>query len=299
MNGSIFSIKRFAVHDGDGIRTTVFLKGCTLACRWCHNPEGISFQNELAFYANKCIGCGACLDRCPNGAISLADGKAVVDRERCNACGACVEACLFGARELFGEKVEVVALADELAADKAFFESSGGGVTVSGGECLAQSDFVVELLRELQKREISVAIDTCGFVSREALAKTLPYTDVYLYDLKAYAPDVHKKCTGQENGIVLENLAYLCDQGCRVQVRIPFVKGWNDGEIKALANFMQGKRGIEKITVLRYHDMARSKYAALGIADTMPENITEKCDVEAAVELLKSFGLPAVAGWED
>ena len=145
MKGRIFAIKRFAVHDGDGIRTTVFFKGCPLACRWCHNPEGIGFAPQLAFYAHKCVGCGEC-QACPERAISMVDGKALTKKENCTACGACAENCLFGARELFGREVEAGALAEELCADKQFFESSGGGVTLSGGECLTQPDFALELL---------------------------------------------------------------------------------------------------------------------------------------------------------
>ena len=299
MIGHIFSVKRFAVHDGDGIRTTVFFKGCPLSCRWCHNPEGISPKPVVAYYQNKCKGCGACLSACPRGALQWADGVLQMDRTKCIACGACATACVFDAREAFGRRVEVDALVEELVADLPFFESSGGGVTLSGGECLAQGPFALALMEALCKKGISVAVDTCGLVSRDVLERSIPFASVYLYDLKAIDPAVHRSCTGQDNELILSNLTLLSQRGCRIQIRIPFVKGCNDAEIERMGAFLQGLKGIEKVTVLRYHDMARSKYRALDMEDTMPENRTERADVEAAVEKLRSFGLPAIPGWDD
>ncbi|MBQ8409992.1 MAG: glycyl-radical enzyme activating protein [Clostridia bacterium] len=297
MKGRIFAIKRFAVHDGDGIRTTVFFKGCPLRCVWCHNPESISFAPQVAAYAHKCVGCGECL-ACPEHACAMIDGRAVVDREKCISCGKCAESCVFFARELFGKDVDVNDLADELCADKSFFESSGGGVTLSGGECLAQPEFALALLKALKEREIHTAVDTCGYVSRQILESVIPYVDTFLYDIKAIDPEVHKACTGRDNQRILSNFDYLCQNGCRIEVRIPYVVGCNDGEIDRIGAFLAGKP-IRKVTVLQYHDMARSKYASVAMEDSMPENLTDRRDVADAVERLKQFGLPAISGSED
>ena len=296
VEGRIVGIKRFAVHDGDGIRTTVFLKGCPLRCVWCHNPESVDASPEIAYFENLCRGCGACAAACPHGAVTLKDGAPVWDRSRCVACGACASACAFGACVLYGERVDAVTLAERLAEDRAFFETSGGGVTISGGECLTQPAFVMALLRELQQKGISVDVDTCGCVSWETLAETLPYTDVYLYDVKAVDPAVHKKCTGRDNALILDNLRRLSEAGARIEIRYPLVKGWNDGEAEAIARLLCDRKGIVGVRVLKYHDFARSRYGALGKADTMPHTKTEETDMRAAQEILRAHGLRVIEG---
>lgn len=297
MTGRIFAIKRFAIHDGDGIRTTVFFKGCPLRCAWCHNPEGISFAPQLAIYSHKCVNCGECLS-CPRHAVAEVDGKFMTKREDCTSCGKCVDNCVFSARELFGRVVDADDLADELCADRSFFESSGGGVTLSGGECLAQPNFALALLKKLKDMGIHTAVDTCGLVSKDVFDAVIPYTDIFLYDIKAIDSDVHLRCTGQRNERILSNLEYLCQRGCRVEVRIPFIVGYNDGEIEKIGAFLTGKP-VGKITVLQYHDLARSKYAAVSMEDIMPENKTDKQAVQDAVKKLKTFGLPVISGNED
>ena len=222
----------------------------------------------------------------------------MTDREKCTACGACADKCAFSARECFGRVVEVEALAQEICADRQFFESSGGGVTLSGGECLAQPDFAVSLLKSLKKKGINTAVDTCGSISREILESVLPYTDTFLYDIKAIDPEVHKRYTGRDNSLILSNFDYLCSQKCEIEVRIPFVVGCNDGEIEKIGEFLRGKP-IKKVTVLKYHDLARSKFGSLGMIDTMPENLTDKNAASRAVEALRAYGLPAIGGWED
>ena len=264
--GYIFEIKRFAVHDGDGIRTTVFFKGCPLRCVWCHNPEGIAFEKQMAFYKHKCIGCGEC------------------QREDFSA-----EDCLGEARTLYGREVTVDELLAVLLEDRAFYENSGGGVTLSGGECLMQADFCAELLKKLKESGIHTAVDTCGYVQREALDAVIPYTDVFLYDLKAYGEAVHKKCTGRENGRILENLRYLDGIGKSTEIRIPFVPGFNDGEIEGIAGFLAQLKHVLRVRVLPYHNYAGSKYVSLGMENTLPQRLPTEKEIEGAVDIIKKI----------
>lgn len=266
MTGNIFEIKRFAVHDGDGIRTTVFFKGCPLRCVWCHNPEGLSPKPQIAYYRHKCIGCGAC------------------DREDFQ-----VEECLGEARVLYGREITLEALLPMLLEDKDFYEASGGGVTLSGGECLMQADFCAEVLKEVKKNGIHTAVDTCGFVSKEAFCKVIPYTDVFLYDLKAYDAEVHEKCTGQPNAIILENLLYLNSLGKDVEIRIPYVPGYNTDQMQKLAHFLAGLKCIKKIRILAYHNYAGSKYAALHMANTLPSILPTEEALAAARDLMEKI----------
>ena len=279
MKATIFEIKRFAVHDGDGIRTTVFFKGCTLKCIWCHNPEGIGFKPQLAFYANKCIGCGEC--------------KRICTRDECITCGKCEEICLGSARKLYGREVTVEELMPQLLEDAEFYENSGGGVTLSGGECLCQADFCAELLRELKKNNIRTAVDTCGYVPRASIEKVMENTDIFLYDLKAIDEDVHIRCTGQPNGLILDNLRYIDSIGKPIEIRIPYVPGYNSDQIEKMANFLSGLRNITKIRVLPYHNYAGSKYASLTMENTLPDLLPTESEVKNAVEMLKSYGMNA------
>lgn len=269
MKGIVSDIKRFAVHDGDGIRTTVFLKGCPLKCLWCHNPEGISPKPQLAYYQHKCIGCGECAAVCPQQAHSM-EGGHTFDRDKCISCGACAKVCLGEALTFYGKEMT----ADEVLAifleDKAFYESSGGGITLSGGECLMQPDFCAELLKKCRESGLHTAVDTCGFVSKETLDKVIPYTDVFLYDIKAIDEEVHIQCTGQSNRIILENLRYLEKNGCKVEVRIPYVPGHNSDQMEKIRSFLSGFTNIIKVRVLAYHNFAGSKYDALSMENTLP-----------------------------
>ena len=285
MKGKIFEIKRFAVHDGDGIRTTVFFKGCPLKCVWCHNPEGISFQSELAYYAHKCIGCGECVNKCLQKAHKIEGEAHVFDRSLCIGCGACEADCLGEALTHYGEEVTVESLLPRLLEDREFYETSGGGVTLSGGECLMQPDFCRELLCALKENGIQTAVDTCGYVSKETLDKVIPYTDVFLYDIKAIDPAVHKICTGVENGRILENLRYLDSLGKKSEIRIPYVPGWNSGEIGKIADFVKSLSNVTGVRVLPYHNYARSKYEALSMENTLPEAIPASEEMDRAKAL--------------
>lgn len=279
-NALICDIKRFAVHDGDGIRTTVFLKGCPLKCVWCHNPESILHGPQLAYYAHKCIGCGECIKICPKNAHKFKDGKHIFDPKLCVGCGNCESVCLGSALKLYGKEYTVSELLPLLLEDRDFYENSGGGVTISGGECLLHADFCAELLRELKKEKIHTAVDTCGFVSRDAIDKVIPYTDVFLYDIKAIDEDVHIKCTGQSNKLILENLRYIDDCGKNIEIRIPYVPEYNSDQEDKIIQLLKRIKNITKVRVLPYHNYAGSKYEALFMENTLPKLVPSEEEID-------------------
>ncbi len=289
MKAKIFEIKRFAVHDGDGIRTTVFFKGCPLKCVWCHNPEGLSAKTQLAYYFHKCTMCGECMNVCPNKAHFIADNKHIFNREKCIACGKCEKECFNDALKLYGKEMTVDELLPHLLEDREFFENSGGGVTLSGGECLLQADFCQELLKQLKSYGINTAIDTCGYVSREAFDKVIPYTDTFLYDIKAIDEEVHIKCTGHSNKIILDNLKYIDSCNKNIEIRIPYVPMFNDGEMEKVSEFLKDIKNVKKVRVLPYHNYAGSKYESLGIVNNLPPKIPTDEEVILAQELFNRF----------
>ena len=273
MTGIISGIKRMEIHDGDGLRTTVFFKGCTLKCIWCHNPEGISFEKETAFFENKCLSCGGCLGIHSAETAKLCPSQAILT---------------------FGEEYSPTRLFEEVIKDAPFFKNSGGGVTFSGGECLAQSDFTTECAKLFKENGISVFIDTCGFVPFAAFEKIIPYTDKFLYDIKAISPDLHKNLTGQDNSLILENFKRLIKLKCDLEVRYPLVAGYNDIECDAIGNFLKSCGFSGKIKILRYHSFSASRYKALGMENTLPNTETLDFHMNKACEILLSKGLSAV-----
>lgn len=289
--GRIFDVKRFAVHDGDGIRTTVFLKGCPLHCLWCHNPEGIGAAPQLSFTENNCTGCGECARVCPAAVHVFTGARHLLRRENCTACGKCTDVCPQNALRLYGRTVSTAELLPLLLEDRAFYEASGGGVTLSGGECLMQADFCAALLKLLKENGIHTAVDTCGSVPRSALEKVLPYTDVFLYDLKAFDEKVHIRCTGQSNRPILENLLYLDRCGKAAEIRVPLVPGFNDGETEGIAAFLAGQTGFRRVRVLPYHNFAASKYRACGMADTLPATLPDEEMLSLAKARFRAHGL--------
>ncbi|MBQ7010974.1 MAG: glycyl-radical enzyme activating protein [Clostridia bacterium] len=289
MKATIFEIKRFAVHDGDGIRTTVFFKGCSLKCVWCHNPEGLGASPQLGYYEHKCTGCGECAAVCPANAHRTESGIHVFDREKCIACGRCAVVCTNGALSFYGKEVTVEELLSLLLEDREFYEESDGGVTLSGGECLMQADFCAELLKRLKEHGIHTAVDTCGFVSRETLDRVIPFTDVFLYDIKAYDEEVHKKCTGVSNRRILDNLAYLDSVGKSVEIRIPYVPDHNDAEMRDIARFVSTLKNVTKIRVLPYHAYAGSKYRALDMENTLPERLPSSTELDEAKAIIRKL----------
>lgn len=279
MKAFITDFKRFAVHDGDGIRTTVFLKGCPLKCVWCHNPESIPFDLSHAYYSHKCVNCGSCKDICEANTF---DTVHHFDREKCIKCGKCISVCPHEAFSLYGKYMDSDEVLSVLLEDAIFYASSGGGITLSGGECLMQADFCAELLEKCKENGLQTAVDTCGFVSKDALDKVIPFTDMFLYDVKAFDEDVHIKCTGQSNKIILENLKYLDDKGCKIEIRIPYVPEYNDDQIPKIAEFLSGLKNITKVRVLPYHSYAGSKYEALGMENTLPAKLPTDEEIKAA-----------------
>ena len=285
MKGLISDIKRFAVHDGDGIRTTVFFKGCPLKCVWCHNPEGIDFKPQIAYYSNKCIGCGECVEICPNKAHKLENRVHTFNRDLCVGCGKCADVCLGNALTFYGKSVTVSELMPLLLEDREFYENSGGGVTLSGGECLMQADFCTDLLKQLKKENIHTAVDTCGFVPRTAIDKVIDYTDIFLYDMKAFDRDVHIRCTGQPNDVILDNLKYIDGKNKKTEIRIPFVPQYNDSQIEKISDFIKTLKNVVRVRVLPYHNYAGSKYESLGIKNALPSNLPDEKQVEQAQNL--------------
>jgi len=289
MKAKIFEIKRFAVHDGDGIRTTVFFKGCSLKCVWCHNPEGISAKSKLAYYAHKCISCGECLSVCPTSAHTIENGKHAFNREKCIACGRCVEACLGNALTLYGRETTVEELLPILLQDKEFYNHSDGGVTFSGGECMLQIDFLEEILKVCKANGVHTAVDTAGNVSWEHFEKILPYTDLFLYDVKCFSEDLHKDGTGVSNRLILENLQKLSENKAEIVVRIPVIPEFNgnDYEMQKIADYLKNLR-IGKVELLPYHAMGEHKWAAIG-KKTTRFSVPSNGDIDKFKELFNGF----------
>ena len=265
--GKIFDIKRYAIHDGPGIRTTVFLKGCTLSCRWCHNPEGLWNAPKVIYEFNRCIGCGDCMEDCPEAAISATPTGMSTDRHRCKGCGVCVDACPGGARELTERTVVVSQLVEIIKQDILFYDESGGGVTFSGGEPLLQADFLIEVLDACGRCEIHRVVDTSGYANRSTLEAVARQTDLFLFDLKLIDSKRHKQVTGVSNKTILDNLRFLHDLGADITIRVPLIPGVNDDSenLSQICGFLYPLKGIRVVHILPYHDFQKNKYSKLGM----------------------------------
>jgi pyruvate formate lyase activating enzyme len=250
----IFDIQRNSFVDGPGIRTTVFFKGCNLKCAWCHNPESQSAKPQMMFYKDKCTGCGKCKSVCP------------YHLEQCELCGKCTLYCPVDARKVCGKEHTVDEVLKEVLKDKAFYETSGGGVTFSGGECMLQIDFLVEILKKCKENGIHTAVDTAGHIPFESFEKILPYTDLFLYDIKIFDSQKHKQYVGVSNELILENLKKLFERKAKLWIRIPIIPDVNDSieEIQKIKDFLKTIGTAEKIELLPYHAMGENKYRAIG-----------------------------------
>ncbi len=264
--GLIFNIQRFSLHDGPGIRTTIFFKGCPLNCLWCQNPEGLKNQKELFRYDNKCIGCKACIKICPEMAIKIEDRGLAIDRNRCRICLTCAENCPTGALEAVGKEVTLKELTDEVLKDRILFEESGGGATLSGGEPLIQDKFVVNFLEALKSRNINTAVETSGYVSSKIIDQAAPWIDLFIYDLKIIDSKQSSYYTGFSCSAVLKNLKHLVKKGCRLAIRMPLIPGITDhhDNIARVANILR-ENGIKTLELIPYHNMAAGKYKGLDL----------------------------------
>lgn len=268
MESLILNVQKYSIHDGDGIRTTIFFKGCPLECKWCHNPESQSYQAEMLYNKEKCTACGRCVSKCPQNGIQEVDGRFPIPRDICTACASCVDYCFNSARERAGKTYSQEDLLKEIEKDKMFYEESGGGVTLSGGEVMTQNmQDLMAILKACDKKGYRVNIDTCGYADFERFEKVLPYVDTFLYDLKQMDDKKHIELTGKSNQIILDNLRKLSDKGAKIHIRIPLIEGLNtvDQDILAMAEFIQDLT-ISDLTLLPYHAIGKSKYDRIDVA---------------------------------
>lgn len=291
----VINVQKFSVHDGNGIRTSIFFKGCLLKCWWCHNPESQNFYRESMFDPGKCTGCGLCVKACTQGAIHVSEetGKAVTNKATCITCGKCVDWCPKEAREIVGETYTVDELFKMAMKDQQFYEKSGGGVTLSGGECMMQNgDFVEELCRKLHFEGVNIAIDTCGYAPLENYQRLLPYVDMWLYDIKTLDVEKHKKYIGQSNDMILRNFEFLAHNGAPINLRIPVVHPVNDDDesIAAIVAYVKDVAGTVPVNLLPYHTTGSSKYVKMA-RPYLAENLEVPSDER--MEHLKSLFVQA------
>ena len=267
MRGIITDIQRFSVHDGPGIRTTVFLKGCSNRCAWCHNPETFSIRPQLEYFTEKCIECGNCIMVCQNAAHKICEGKHVIDKSLCTGCMKCVDTCYLGALKIAGKELDVFKVMEQIRMDEAFYKRSGGGVTLSGGEPVLQWEFAGELLKQCKERFIHTAIQTAGNYDFEHLKVLIPYLDLVMYDIKAFTKDIYKKDIKGDRNRILNNLEKLDSMEIPYIVRTPVVGTVNDSEaeIEAIAGFLRDKVHLLHYMLIPYHNLGEVKYDALGL----------------------------------
>ncbi len=292
--GTIFDIKRYAIHDGPGIRTTVFFKGCPLSCRWCHNPEGITPEPELLFREERCLQeCEDCFAVCKEHAIVLRDGYPAISGEKCDLCGDCVEECSSEALEMSGREVDSIELLSEIKKDIIFYDESGGGVTFSGGEPLFQLEFLKDLLVKCKETGIHTAVDTSGLAPFSVFEQIMDFTDLFLYDIKTVDSDLHKTQAGLPNEIILDNLVKLCGYKKDVNIRLPLIPGINDSlpKLKDTLNFIKTLKNVKNISLLPYHNWGTAKLQRMINSDVQIDSVNDNGkNMDELRSTVESFG---------
>jgi pyruvate formate lyase activating enzyme len=275
--GQVFNIQRYSTHDGPGVRTTVFLKGCPLRCFWCQNPESQSIQPVLMFRQDKCTACGRCVEACPHHAISIVDGRVTIDRKICTACGACVRpgVCLAGTRKIEGKSMTVKEVMKQVVSDYSIYQNSGGGLTVSGGDCEAQPEFTAALLQAAHEELINTCVEISGAFPWNTVKMITDHADYILYDLKCIDDKKHQEGTGVSNKHILENAKNLVREGKRIHFRTPLIPDFNDSrkDIEATARFIRDELGLNParhLELLAYNNLGEDKYLRLGNEDNRP-----------------------------
>jgi pyruvate formate lyase activating enzyme len=299
LTGLVFNLQRYSIHDGPGIRTTVFFKGCPLSCAWCHNPEGMSPRPELVLADHRCAGCGECRRACPFGASLTGEGALPTQHDRCEVCGACVDACPTGARQSVGRTVSVPEVVREVLKDRVFYESSGGGVTFSGGEPLRQPHFLCASLEACRAHGLHTALDTTGFGCTEHLLAAAALSDLVLYDLKTFDDTRHRTLTGVSNRGIRDNLRALDGVHRNVWIRLPVVPGFNDNleDFRRLGESIASLRSVTQVNLLPFHRTAAHKWARLGLAYSLDNVQAPSVEFLAqAAELLTRIGLNTRVG---
>lgn len=299
VTGYVFDIKKYAIHDGPGIRTTVFFKGCPLQCRWCHNPESWRISPELGFRRTRCLRCGRCVEVCKEQAITLTENTVATDADKCRMCGECVNVCLHGAREIIGHKMTVLQVMHEIEKDVIFYEESGGGVTFSGGEPLMQPEFLLALLSRCRAQDIHTAVDTTCFAEPEIIRKVAEHTDLFLCDIKHMDRAAHKRFTGVDNNRILYNIKDLSKISKNIVIRIPVVPGFNDdpANIEMTADFAVSLGCVVQIGILPYNPGGMEKSARLATElDLMQADVPSDEKMEEIAETFRNYGFEVKMG---
>lgn len=289
--GMIFNIQRFSIHDGPGIRTTVFFSGCNLRCLWCHNPESHEMKPRLEYFVNSCTFCGKCAEVCPAGAITVENGEYTIHKDLCGSCFTCVDYCVSGARRVSGKPMTAAEVFDIVMRDEQYYDRSDGGVTFSGGEPLLQPHFLLELLTLSRSAGINTAVESALCAGAEIIKKITPLVGLFMCDIKAMDDDIHKKYTGISNKKILSNIKLLSQLGADVLIRVPVIKGVNENteNMLLMADFLINQTNIRRVELLKLHTLAAHKYHALGIGDTLTgfDAIDENKTLELRDFLLK------------